>query len=138
MNAFADQWFCTEESSERSNNIVKSCGIGQEKTEALARQKAFDQARTEFHQVCDASSDCVGRYIYSKPLRTECRKDGDGYKCYRMVQFRIGDVAQKRDSTNPGYYGNYYNNTAVTTAQDAEDWADKTVARYRAQIESGN
>jgi hypothetical protein len=101
LNAYADQWFCTDEASSRSNNIIKSCGIGQAATEESARAKAFENARLEFRQVCNSSSDCIGRFIYSKPLRTECSQDSDGYKCYRMVQFRIGDPAPVA-SAHPG------------------------------------
>jgi hypothetical protein len=90
LNAYADQWFCSDESSQRTDNIIKSCGIGEAKTEGAARLSAFTNARAEFKQLCNASSDCVSRFVYSTPLRTECRKDGNGYKCYRMVEFKIG------------------------------------------------
>lgn len=96
LNAFADQWFCTDESSVRNDTIIKSCGIGEDKEEGMARLKAFSNARKEFKQICNANSDCVQHYIYSTPLRTECRKEDEAYKCYRMVQFRIGAVYKKR------------------------------------------
>ena len=95
INAYADQWFCTDESSTRSNDIIKSCGIGEDKEEGTARLKAFTNARAEFKQICRASSDCVQHYVYSTPMRTECRKEAEAYKCYRMVQFRIGAVYKK-------------------------------------------
>lgn len=88
----ADQWFCTDEASARTGNIVKVCGIGEAKEEGPARIKAFENARQELYQICTTSSDCVDHYLVSAPLRTECKKEDGGYKCYRMVEFTIGEL----------------------------------------------
>ena len=38
-------WLCTEESSQRVENNIMSCGIGVAPTESDARLKAFDSAK---------------------------------------------------------------------------------------------
>lgn len=91
----ADQWFCTDEASTRTGNLIKVCGIGEAKEEGPARIKAFQNARNEFYQICQTSSDCVDHFYFSNPLRTECSRDEQGYKCYRMVQFTIGELIRK-------------------------------------------
>jgi hypothetical protein len=91
--AQADHWFCTDESSQRTDNIVKACGIGLAKTEPVARRKALRNAGKEFLQLCSLSNDCMDHNISSKPLRTDCQpgcdKYGCGFICYRMVEFTI-------------------------------------------------
>jgi hypothetical protein len=88
-NARADQWFCTDESSEKTGNIVKVCGLGEDREEGPARIKAFQNAWAEFYNLCKSSTNCVNHEFNSKPLRTECRETERGYKCYRMIEFDI-------------------------------------------------
>lgn len=71
---------------------LKYVGLEKPKKRARARIKAFENARQELYQICTTSSDCVDHYLVSAPLRTECKKEDGGYKCYRMVEFTIGEL----------------------------------------------
>jgi hypothetical protein len=93
--AQADHWFCTDEATERTDNVIKSCGIGTAKREEDARRRALKSAANEFWQVCNLSSDCIYHLVYLKPLRTECLKEDDLYKCYRILEFTIGEPVNK-------------------------------------------
>jgi hypothetical protein len=88
-NAFAGEWFCMDESSEKIDNVVRVCGLGESQEEGPARIKAFKNAWEEFYQLCKSSTDCAGHHFNSKPLRTECDETDRGYKCYRMIEFTI-------------------------------------------------
>lgn len=89
---YADGWFCKDESSQKTDNIVKVCGIGEAKEEGPARIKALQNSQQEFYELCRMSSDCIDHYAVSAPLRTECTKEDGIYKCYRMVQYTIQEL----------------------------------------------
>ena len=91
----ASQWFCEEEAAVRTENVLKVCGIGESKEEGPARLKAYRNARWEFLEFCNSSSDCIDHFYYAKPLRTECVETDKGYKCHRLVEFTIGGPAYK-------------------------------------------
>jgi hypothetical protein len=88
----ADQWFCTDEASQRTGDTIKVCGIGESKEEGPARIKALQNSQQEFYELCRMSSDCIDHYVVSAPLRTECTKEDGIYKCYRMVQYTIQEL----------------------------------------------
>ena len=90
-------WLCTEESSQRRDNTVLGCGVATGDDENEARSKAFDNARTEFKKICDASDDCRGHETSVTPKRTSCDEIAgkmgqmeSKYRCYRLVAFLIG------------------------------------------------
>jgi hypothetical protein len=90
----ADEWICTEASSRRTGSQILACGVGLGVTESEARNKAFENARTEFSNVCKNSSDCVDHSVILTPKRTSCEvvkngKKQSGYKCYRALVFDI-------------------------------------------------
>lgn len=91
-----DQWLCTEEASQRSGDVISSCGIGESESEGEARSMAFDNAKAEFARICETSSDCVGHEISTHPKRTSCEQKNGKYKCYRLVQYAIGMTAIER------------------------------------------
>lgn len=89
--ASADEWFCTEESSQRRGNAIVACGVGESPTESVARARSLAAAQAEFDAICNISYDCHGHQILVEPKRMTC-KDG---KCYRLVQFTIQDKKEK-------------------------------------------
>lgn len=90
--AQAEGWLCQEVASQRSGNVVRSCGVGLGADENAARRDAFENARTEFNALCSASTDCDGHEVSVYPERTSCEPEsGGGYKCYRLLVFTIGD-----------------------------------------------
>jgi len=91
----ATGWLCEEESSQRRGNTISACGIGVGRDENLARLMAFDNAKVEFSKVCGASDDCKGHRISVEPARTACDRDGKNYKCYRLIIFTIGSLAER-------------------------------------------
>lgn len=98
VGAFAkEQWICTEQSSQRDGNVIAACGIGSGQDENEARLSAFDNSKSEFKRVCDASDDCKGRAISAEPQRTTCEKNGTSFKCYRMITFTIGERIKDQD-----------------------------------------
>ena len=94
-SAFAvEDWLCKEVASQRSGNLIKSCGVGIGADENEARATAFENAKKEFGRVCTISSDCRGRSITVQPERTSCEKDQGKCKCYRLIVFSIGDMVK--------------------------------------------
>ena len=83
------EWLCEEEASQREGNTIKSCGIGQAKTEAEARDMALDNAKKEFDKICNASVDCAGHETIADPRRTSCSLKGNTYTCHRLIAFEI-------------------------------------------------
>ena len=83
------EWLCEEEASQREGNTIKSCGIGQAKTEAEARDMALDNAKKEFDKICNASVDCAGHKTIADPRRTSCSLKGNTYTCHRLIAFEI-------------------------------------------------
>lgn len=89
----AADWLCMEEAAIQKNNIVNQCGVAVGRTEGAARLGALRYALSEFKLICDASSDCYGHNIYTRPTRSTCQKEPDGqYKCFRMIEVTIGDL----------------------------------------------
>ena len=94
-----DNWFCTEESSAIVDGAIQACGIGTGKDEAEARTKALDNAQIEFNKLCKASADCKDHEVVVDPNhRTTCEPSKEGYKCYRMLAFKV--TAQKMRAEN--------------------------------------
>ena len=102
QGALAEDWMCKEVASQRSGNIIKSCGFGNGADENAARSSAFQHAKKEFGSICAISSDCRGRAISVQPERTSCEKDGAGYKCYRLIVFTIGEPVSDPPMTLSG------------------------------------
>jgi hypothetical protein len=89
----SDSWLCTEESSQRRDDVISSCGIGVASDENQARAKAFDNAKAEFDRICNPSADCKDHEITIEPKRTSCMKTKTGkVKCYRLVAFTVGNA----------------------------------------------
>lgn len=106
----AEDWFCKEVASQRSGNLVKSCGVGTGIDENAARSSAFENAKQEFGRLCTISADCRGRAVTVSPERTSCEKEEKNYKCYRMLVFAIGDPVKDNSpewngTTNPAAMG---------------------------------
>lgn len=91
-------WLCTEESSERRNGAILSCGIGLEHTESRARAAAFHDAKDEFNRVC-AGMEC--KHTVANPLRTQCFPIKNGYKCYRLISFSVAPVVEPKPVWHP-------------------------------------
>lgn len=94
-----DVWICQEMASERHGDIIKTCGVGEGKTESDARLMAFDSAYNEFKRVCDASEDCNVSSVGVIPKRNSCEKTKDNYKCYRMIVYKLNTFTFKRVKT---------------------------------------
>ena len=94
----AEGWLCTEAASQRSGDVIRSCGVGYGSDENGARRDAFDNARTEFSALCDVSDDCRGREVSVTPERTSCEPTVEGgYKCYRLLVFTLGPGKSDRE-----------------------------------------
>ena len=89
LSQASDSWLCTEASSLRTGNQVRTCGIGSGKSEAEARDAAFTQAKTEFDRICSASDDCRGYKVNLEPGRTTCNSTGGQIQCHRLLVFHI-------------------------------------------------
>lgn len=95
--AHADEnWLCTSEASQVQGDHVLSCGVGEAKTENVARDRAFESAHMEFRNLCKASSNCRGHAVNVEPRRTTCAETKNGYKCYRMLVFTVSHERVER------------------------------------------
>ncbi|MBT4762405.1 MAG: HEAT repeat domain-containing protein [Bdellovibrionaceae bacterium] len=90
------EWFCAEGASERNATSIFSCGIGVHKQENLARKKALENAFQELEMICNYSADCKQFQLNIVPKRTDCKKSGENYKCYRGVLAQITDKKRKQ------------------------------------------
>lgn len=90
--AYAEDWLCKEEASQRYGESVYSCGVASSKDESVARTLALDNAKIEFDKVCQLSSDCKNHDISVEPKRTSCDLHNKFFKCYRLLHFKIGQL----------------------------------------------
>lgn len=92
MSFAKEDWVCVQEASQVvSSTYVLACGVGEGRDEGLARINAFKSAQAEFDLVCGASTGCRGRAVSVEPKRTTCEQSPEGWKCYRMLSFTIGN-----------------------------------------------
>jgi len=83
VEAYSDDWLCTETASIKSGNTLRTCGIGTSDNEADARIAALREAKREFKEICSESSDCKNRKTIMRPMRNACNK--------LPIQFGSGD-----------------------------------------------
>jgi hypothetical protein len=109
--AFAADWLCGQEASQRRGSSILACGIGTGSDENEARSKAFDAAKTEFGKVCQSSDDCRGHEITVEPARTSCEMTDGKMTCHRLLTFTIGkkgdreiSAKEKTERLEPFYY----------------------------------
>lgn len=88
----SDNWLCKEESSLRTSSSIQTCGIGYGASEKLARQDAFEAAKTEFKSICEASTSCSSLNVTVEPKRTTCDLNNNLYTCYRLVVFSLTET----------------------------------------------
>lgn len=86
------KWICQETASLKEGQNVLSCGVGEGETEALARENAFQNAKKEFHSLCQEDVNCKGYKTTIEPLRNSCEKTSSGYKCYRGIDYKITNI----------------------------------------------
>lgn len=85
-----EQWFCTDETSQRQGDVWYACGIGEGMTEGEARSLSLTASIREFGRVCEISSDCNGVKRTVEPKRTSCLESKDKiWKCYRLIQITL-------------------------------------------------
>lgn len=99
--AMSAEWLCTQEASERRDNIIASCGVGVGLTENLARVDAFESAKLEFTNICNSSDDCRNHNIVAVPKRTDCKVQDGKHICVRMIEFIIAAPKQVSASNTP-------------------------------------
>jgi hypothetical protein len=95
--ASGSTWFCEEGASEKSGPTITACGVDLGATENEARKKALAAAFEELDAICDRSADCKSFELEIEPLRSDCRKQGAQYKCYRAVRATI--TGKKREAS---------------------------------------
>ena len=136
-NSYAS-WLCRVASSSAEGDHFYSCGIGIGDTEQEARNRARDSAFSEFESLCDASSNCKSYQFNVSPLRTECFKEKNHFKCYRGLHFKILDKKkpiQEVKDYRPSYQKDYvtkkeYNNSLILGWQHFPELPDHTEVAY--------
>ena len=93
--AFA--WYCNEVASERNGDTINACGIGEAADEDLARKIALHNAYKELDLICSHSADCANRALEIAPLRTDCKKVENLYRCHRGVTATVTDKERDLD-----------------------------------------
>lgn len=83
-----DTWFCSEESGQRSHNVMWTCGVGEGLYEGDARTAALKAAFKEYHAICEESSNCDMQHATIEPKRLTCTENHNNHiwKCYRMIE----------------------------------------------------
>ncbi len=91
-----DQWLCSQSSSElRGEGAIAACGVGEGSTEGLARKEALKDARNEFDAVCAAGTECALLRYSVEPRRATCEEKVGGWKCFRLVVFRVKEEPRR-------------------------------------------
>lgn len=83
-----DQWLCVEDSSQVVGESVQACGVGEGPTEGKARAKAFQEAAKEFMAICGPNTECGVHKYAVEPRRATCEREGNSWKCYRLIVYR--------------------------------------------------
>ena len=87
FNSYA--WYCLEVASERLGDTINACGIGEAIDEDAARKVALNNAYKELDLICSHSADCVDKSLEITPLRTDCKKLENIYRCHRGITANI-------------------------------------------------
>lgn len=82
-------WYCHEVASEKNGDIINSCGIAEAPDEDDARKKALENAYRELDLICNKSFDCAGFGLEITPLRTECKRINETFRCHRGITATI-------------------------------------------------
>lgn len=99
-----NSWLCTDEASQVHGDMIYACGTGTGQDENAARQAAFMNAKAEFKMICDGSDSCLHHEVTITPKRMSCEdthhndlyRQGNRWKCYRLLVFEIGKEISKR------------------------------------------
>lgn len=122
----ADQWFCTEQASEKNGSEVRACGVGRGNTEDKARSSAFAGAEAEFNNICRNSSDCINHAVTAEPKRMSCEQNNGKYKCYRLVVFVIGQELPQSQTANYDISSKHTSETIEANAAAQKELIDAT------------
>lgn len=88
-------WMCEQSSGVKNFDNFQACGVAEAKTEMEARQLAYESAKSEFDNICQSSNKCKENQVLVEPGRTACSKEGDNFKCYRLIIFTLTDEKKK-------------------------------------------
>lgn len=99
----SEHWLCKEATSLRRGNDIEACGVATNADLSIAKNLAFDNAKSEFNKVCGNSADCYGHQISVNPKRTTCDTFNGAYTCYRLLEFNIGKIKTRLASTFQSY-----------------------------------
>jgi len=84
-----EKWKCTEDSSERQDNVWLLCASGEGDKQLWAMYRALANAVTEFNLLCKESSDCKDQKRTMEPMRATCQNDGVSWKCWRLLKVTV-------------------------------------------------
>lgn len=98
-----ENWLCKEATSVRRGSDIEACGVATSADLNVAKNMAFDNAKSEFNKICGSSEDCYGRDISVNPKRTTCDTFNGAYTCYRLLEFNIGKVKTQLATTFKAY-----------------------------------
>lgn len=96
----SDDWLCTKSSGYVSGNVFYACGVGTALNEETARLSALRSAKAEFINLCQASRKCRLNETKVNLGRTDCKKENNQYKCYRLIEYHLTDK-MKSNSFDP-------------------------------------
>lgn len=97
------EWYCEKVASAwmEKGVMLQACGIGYGKDENDARLDAFNNAKKEFENICNADTNCANNVINIDPQRTACDKTEEGYTCHRLVYYHITEKKREVASVAP-------------------------------------
>lgn len=129
-NIYATNWTCTEVASEKIDNFIMACGVGEAETEGDARKLALENAINEFKSICNISDDCLNKKTYTKPLRNSCEKlDNNKIKCYRGIQVEF------REEKNQEIKQNNIKNKEDENKEDKNLQLEIEIEKYKKELE---
>lgn len=109
LSFFSNQsyaWYCLEVASEKNGDTINACGIAESSDEDLARKLSLENAYRELELICNNSIDCAGKALEISPLRTDCKKVNDIYRCHRGITAEI--TKKDRDPDQKSFFQEVY------------------------------
>lgn len=83
------EWLCKEGATQSYGNTYIACGVGSGELEEVARKNALNSAKNEFEFLCKQTPTCRDYERTVRPMRSQCGKNKDIWKCYRAIEYGI-------------------------------------------------
>lgn len=129
-------WYCYEVASEKNGDTINACGIAESSDEDLARKLSLENAYRELELICNNSIDCAGKALEISPLRTECKKVNDIYRCHRGITAEI--TKKERDPDQKSFFQEVYLPKKIIQVDSDSYRKQSTIMHFKSNPSNAN